>query len=248
MQTMNNKIKAAILDLDGVITQTASIHANAWKKLFDEYNLQRKEANKSTYPEFSIEKDYKKYLDGKPRYEGVNSFLQSKNIELPYGNKEDDPQQETICGLGNRKNEFFQEALEEKGVSPFPDTIEKIKEWKAKGLKVAVISSSKNCKPVLKSAGIIDLFDAIVDGVESEKRNIAGKPEPDIFLEAARELQVDSQQAFIVEDAIAGVKAGAKGDFALVVGMERDEKLHDKLKENGADKVVASLKELNITE
>jgi len=244
---MNNKIKAAILDLDGVITQTASIHANAWKKLFDQYNQQRKEAGKSSYPEFSIDNDYKKYLDGKPRYEGVRSFLESQAIKIPYGKKDDDPQQETICGLGNRKNKFFQEALEEEGVSPFPDTVEKIKEWKAKGLKVAVISSSKNCKPVLKQAGIIDLFDAIVDGIESERRNIEGKPAPDIFLEAARELQVDSQQAFIVEDAIAGVKAGEKGDFALVVGMEKDESQHDKLKQNGADKVVASLKELNMT-
>lgn len=241
-----SKIKAAILDLDGVITQTASIHAKAWKKLFDQYNQQRNDEGKTTYNEFTIEEDYKKYLDGKPRYEGVKSFLQAKGIELPYGDAKDSPQEETICGLGNRKNEFFQSALEEEGVAPFPDTIEKVKEWKSKGLKVAVISSSKNCKPVLEKAGIIDLFDAIVDGVESQKRNIKGKPAPDIFLEAAKELQVDSQQAFIVEDAIAGVQAGQKGDFAFVVGMEKDEHQHKKLKENGADKVVSSLKELKI--
>lgn len=241
-----NQIKAVILDLDGVITKTASIHARAWKKLFDQYNQQRKDQGKSTYPEFSIQNDYNQYLDGKPRYDGVQSFLKAKNIELPWGSTEDSPEEETVCGLGNRKNEFFQAALEEEGVSPFPDTVEKIKEWKAKGMKVAVISSSKNCVPVLQKAGIIDLFDAIVDGKESEKRKIEGKPAPDIFLEAARDLQVDSQQAIIVEDAISGVQAGQKGDFALVVGMEKDEQQHQKLKDNGADKVVSSLKELNL--
>lgn len=240
-----NKIKAAILDMDGVITKTASIHAKAWKKLFDQYNQQREEQGKPAYEEFSIKKDYNQYLDGKPRYDGVKSFLKAKDIELPWGDPDDSPQKETICGLGNRKNEFFQAALEEEGVNPFPDTIEKIKEWKSKGLKIAVISSSKNCVPVLQKAGIIDLFDAIVDGRESEKRQIKGKPAPDIFLEAAKDLQVDSQQAIIVEDAISGVQAGQKGDFALVIGMEKDEQKHEILKANGADKVVSSLKELN---
>jgi trehalose 6-phosphate phosphatase len=190
--------KAAILDLDGVITQTAEIHARAWKKLFDQYNEERKNRGNSTYDEFSIKSDYPKYLDGIPRYDGVKTFLEAKGIQLPEGSPEDEPTKETISGLGNRKNGFFQQALQEEGVTVFEDTVKKIHEWKDKGMRLAVISSSKSCKPILEEAGLIDLFDALVDGIESEKRNLKGKPAPDIFLEAAKDLNVRPQDAFIV--------------------------------------------------
>ncbi|MFW6351659.1 MAG: HAD family hydrolase [Bacteroidota bacterium] len=235
--------KAAILDLDGVITQTAEIHARAWKKLFDHYNEERNNRSDSTYDDFSIRNDYPKYLDGIPRYDGVRKFLEAKGIKLPYGNPEDEPTSETICGLGNRKNGYFQQALQEKGVTVFEDAVKKIHDWKAQGMKLAVISSSKNCKPILEEAGLIELFDAIVDGLESEKRNLKGKPAPDIFLEAAKDLNVSSRDAFIVEDALSGVEAGKKGDFGLVVGIARKDDT-EALKEHGADKVVTSLTDL----
>jgi len=237
------KYKAGILDLDGVITQTAEIHARAWKKLFDQYNEERNNRNDSTYDEFSIRNDYPKYLDGVPRYDGVKTFLEAKGIKLPYGSPEDEPTAETICGLGNRKNGYFQLALQEKGVTVFEDTVQKIHEWKDKGMKLAAISSSKSCKPILEEAGLIELFDAIVDGLESEKRNLKGKPAPDIFLEAARELNVATRDAFIVEDALSGVEAGQKGDFALVVGIARKDDA-EALKAHGADRVVTSMTDL----
>lgn len=237
------KYKAAILDLDGVITQTAEIHARAWKKLFDQYNEERNSRNDSTYDDFSIKSDYPKYLDGIPRYDGVKTFLEAKGIKLPYGSPEDEPTAETICGLGNRKNGYFQQALQEKGVTVFEDAVKKIYEWKAKGMKLAVISSSKNCKPILEEAKLIELFDAIVDGLESEKRNLKGKPAPDIFLEAARDLNVPTRDAFIVEDALAGVEAGKQGDFGLVVGIARKDDA-EALEKNGADRVVTSLTDL----
>ncbi|MGK7394368.1 MAG: HAD family hydrolase [Candidatus Cyclobacteriaceae bacterium M3_2C_046] len=238
------KYQGGILDLDGVITQTAKVHAKAWKKMFDQYNQQRKEQGKSTFNAFSLEEDYPNHLDGVPRYDGVQAFLASRDIELPYGDPSDPPDQETICGLGNRKNEFFRQALDEDGVEIYQDTVDKVKQWKADGLKIGVISSSKNCKPVLEKANLIQLFDVIIDGVVSNEMNIKGKPAPDIFLEAAKSLDISPQSSFMVEDAIAGVKAGKDGKFACVVGIASNTE-GSKLKEQGADLVVKSLKELD---
>ena len=236
----NFTFKAAILDMDGVITQTARLHARAWKKMFDEFLEKRKGKN---YKPLSIEKDYTEYIDGKPRFDGVRSFLKSRNIEVPEGEPGDEPDQETVYGLGMRKNEYFLKLLDEEGVQVFSDTEKLIREWKKEGIKLAVISSSRNCKHVMKAAGLIDLFDALVDGVISGERDLEGKPEPDIFLEASEMLKVEPHEAIIIEDAIAGVQAGRKGKFKLVVGVARRGE-GEILQEHGADIVVNKLTEL----
>lgn len=239
------EIRAAILDLDGVITQTAKLHAKAWKQMFDQYNQKRKAKGQDTYQEFSIKNDYPSYVDGIPRYDGVRNFLASRGISLPEGALEDNKEQETIKGLGNWKNELFQKLIKEEKPEVYPDSVKKIKEWKAQGLKVAVISSSKNCKMILESVSILDLFDTRVDGITAMNKNLAGKPEPDIFLEAARELGINPGEAFIVEDAILGVEAGKKGGFKYIYGISRNSEANN-LKEKGADQVISSLSEINI--
>jgi alpha,alpha-trehalase len=238
--------QAVILDLDGVITKTAHLHARSWQHMFNQYLEQHSTAGQKSPPPFDIDTDYRTYVDGKPRYDGVRSFLESRNIHLPQGEPDDPPDRETICGLGNRKNEIFLELLETEGVDVYEDTVEKIHQWRSQGLKTAVVSSSRNCKPILENAGLLDLFDAKVDGVDSAKLNLAGKPAPDIFLEAARELAVEPQQAVAIEDAISGVKAGRAGNFALVLGVDRQGNQRQDLLANGADRVVADLGNLDL--
>ncbi len=235
--------KAAILDLDGVITQTATLHAQAWKSLFDDYNDQRRRNGQSTFESFSIEIDYPKYLDGMPRYDGVANFLRSRGIDLPYGDPADDPGRETVCGLGNRKNQHFHALLEREGVKVFNGNVETMRKWKDQGLRLAVISSSKNCRNILEAAGLLELFEVRVDGVISQERGIPGKPAPDIFLEAARDLGVAPQEAIVVEDALAGVKAGKKGGFGWVIGIAEN---GEKLRALGADEVVSDLGQLRL--
>lgn len=228
---------AVIFDLDGVITRTAKVHAAAWKRLFDEFLA--KHAHGKREP-FDDEKDYRRYVDGKPRYDGIKSFLNTRNIELPHGSPQDGPDEETVCGLGNKKNQFFHRLLEERGVEVFEPTIALIRALRSAGLKTAVVSSSKNCGAVLESAGISDLFDAKVDGLDLESLGLTGKPSPDIFLEAARRLNVDPRRAVVVEDAISGVEAGRRGGFDLVIGVDRggqEAELHSA----GADVVVSTL-------
>ena len=231
----NHQYKAVILDLDGVITQTARLHALAWKQMFDDY-LPEQQAP------FSLKSDYYTYVDGKPRYDGVRSFLESRGIELPQGSPEELPEKKTICGLGNRKNEIFLEMLEKEGVETYPDTVEQICYWREQGVKIAVISSSRNCKAVLKAAGLTEVFDVKVDGVDSERLDLQGKPEPDIFWQAAHQLGVEPKQAIVVEDAIAGVEAGRAGGFKLVVGVVRDGN-SEALRSHGADLVVRDLRD-----
>jgi trehalose 6-phosphate phosphatase len=242
---MNQEIKAAIFDLDGVITETATLHARAWKQMFDAYNKRRKEDGKNTYTEFSIEEDYPVYLDGKPRYKGVKSFLESRQLDLPYGDPDDEPGKETICGLGNLKNDYFHKILDEEGVHIIEKNVFKLKEWRNKGLKTAIISSSKNCKQILKAAGIEHLFDVRVDGVISKERNLKGKPDPDIFVEAARELNVKPEESIIIEDALSGVEAGRRGNFKIVIGISGDNYKEQMLK-RGADVVVRDLGEYDL--
>ena len=237
--------RAAILDLDGVVTQTAKIHARAWKTMFDEYLRQRDERRRETHARFDIDADYGRYVDGKPRHEGVRSFLESRGISLPLGEVNDAPGTESIRGLGNRKNEIFGEALQRDGAEVYEDTIAQIGNWKRDGLKVAVVSSSRNCEAVLKSAHIADLFDATIDGNTVERHGLKGKPAPDIFLHAAEKLGVEPSQAIVVEDAIAGVQAGRAGRFGLVVGVDRD-RAGDDLWQAGADRVVHDLRNLQI--
>lgn len=233
-------IDAAILDMDGVITNTATVHEKAWRQMFDAYLSSKSE----DFKPFSRE-DYLKYVDGKPRYEGVESFLKSRKISIPYGKTTDKEGAETICGLGNKKNRMFVEIIEKEGVDVFTENIEQIKAWRAHGIKTAVISSSKNCKTILTKAGVLDLFDARVDGEISEKRNIKGKPEPQIFMEAAKEMGTKKSNVIVIEDAISGVRAGRKGNFGMVFGINPEGKKKELL-QNGADLVVKSLKEVNI--
>ena len=240
---MNYKFNAVIFDLDGVITKTALVHSAAWKKMFDEYLLEHAKKTGEQFVEFSHEKDYLPYVDGKPRYKGVESFLQSRGINLPFGDPSDDQGKETVCGLGNRKNQAFNEVLDRDGVEVYDSTVELIHRLKAEGIHIGVASSSKNCKGVLEAAGLIDLFETRVDGVVSAEIGLQGKPEPDIFTTAADNMGVTYDKAVVVEDAVSGVQAGNKGNFGLVLGIAREEN-EKELKINGADIVVTDIAEI----
>ena len=189
--------------------------------------------------------DYLSFVDGRPRYRGVETFLKSRGINIPFGEPEDEPRKETVCGLGNRKNEFFNKVLEEEGVGVYDSTIKLIQELLERGVKVGVATSSKNCVPILEKAGITDLFETRVDGVVSAELGLRGKPEPDIFAAACDNLGVKHHRAIVVEDAVSGVQAGAKGHFGLVIGVARENNA-DELKANGADVVVGDLSEINV--
>ncbi|MHA1565756.1 MAG: trehalose-phosphatase [Alphaproteobacteria bacterium] len=236
---------AMLFDLDGVVTDTASLHALAWKILFDEYLARRAAPDGKSWAPFDADRDYKTYVDGKPRYEGVDSFLRSRDIGCPYGTPDDDGDAETVCGLGNRKNALFNELLHRDGARPIPSSVRFIKAVRSLGLKTAVVSSSRNCGAILEAAGLVALFDAKVDGVYAAEFKLKGKPNPDTFLEAARLLGVDPSRAVVFEDAIAGVQAGRNGKFGLVVGVDRGGH-GDELRENGADVVVTKLTDINV--
>ena len=236
---------AAIFDMDGVITRTAAVHSLAWKKMFDEYLHYREREFHEPFHEFTHTSDYLNFVDGRPRYKGVDAFLKSRGINIPFGKPEDEPKQETVCGLGNRKNEFFNQVLVEEGVGVYDSTIKLIKELLERGIKVGVATSSKNCLPILEKAGITGLFATHVDGVVSAGLGLKGKPEPDIFTTASDNLGVKHHRAIVVEDAVSGVQAGRKGNFGLVIGVARENNARD-LKTNGADVVVTDLSELSV--
>jgi trehalose 6-phosphate phosphatase len=238
-----DEVDAVIFDLDGVVTRTATVHAAAWKRLFDEYLQRRADREGGPFQPFDADDDYRHYVDGKPRYDGVVSFLESRSISLTYGQPDDPPDKETVCGLGNRKNQYFLQHLREHGVDVYQSTVELVRGLKARGIKTAIISASKNCADVLEAAGISELFDVKVDGLDAEELGLAGKPNPAVFLEAARCLGVARERAVVVEDAIAGVQAGRDGHFGLVIGVNRSSK-RGVLKENGADVEVADLSEV----
>jgi beta-phosphoglucomutase family hydrolase len=234
-------VRALLFDLDGVLTRTATLHAASWKRLFDEYLAEHAKRTGQPFVPFDLVQDYRRYVDGKPRYDGVKSFLASRGMAIPWGAPADPPTRETVCGLGNRKDRYFEEALRERGVEIFPEAISLVRDARARGLKTAVVSSSKNCAPILKRAGLLDLFDARVDGVEAERLQLPGKPAPDTFLEAARRVGVEPDQAVVVEDAISGVEAGKRGGFR-VVGVDEGGD-GQALREHGADLVVSHLGE-----
>ncbi|MEF8795345.1 MAG: beta-phosphoglucomutase family hydrolase [Salinivenus sp.] len=238
----SRSVQAAILDLDGVVTETARLHARAWRDMFDAVLDERGEREGEDQSPFGVD-DYDQYVDGKPRYDGVRSFLEARGIDLPEGAPDDPPDAVTIHGLGNRKNERFHELLEQHGVEVYDDAIEQIRRWRTRGLGVAVVSSSKNCKTILERAGLLDLFDARVDGVVAERLGLDGKPAPDIFLEAADRLGVEPERAAVFEDARAGVEAGRAGGFGLVVGVSRNGN-DEALRAHGADVVVHDLREV----
>jgi alpha,alpha-trehalase len=236
---------AIIFDLDGVVTKTAEVHAAAWKQMFDEYLERRGERDGKSYEPFDRNADYRRYVDGKPRYDGVKSFMESRSIDLPYGDPDDEPGEETICGLGNRKNELFNNLLEKGGAPVFQSTVDLIHTLRDKGFKIAVASSSQNCAAVLQAAHLPHLFEANVAGVDLAELGLDGKPAPDMFLEAARRLGVDPHRAVVVEDAIAGVEAGRRGNFACVVGVDREDET-EALQERGAQVVVKDLAEIQV--
>ena len=238
-------IKALIFDLDGVITRTASVHARAWKQVFDEYLKERRENGESVYTPFDIEEDYRRYVDGKPRYKGVKSFLDTRDITLPQGTPDSKPGWDSVCAIGNRKNEIFHEMLGKEGPEVFTDAAEKIQKWKNNGFKTAVVSSSKNCKAVLESAGLKHLFEVRVDGVIAQEQGLTGKPAPDIFVYAAEKIGVNPRNSVVMEDARSGVQAGKAGGFGLVVGVAR-KKQGKVLLENGADVAVRSFEDIEI--
>lgn len=239
------RFDAVIFDLDGVVTKTADVHAATWKRLFDDYLRLRAKRDGTAFKEFDAGEDYLRYVDGKPRYDGVQSFLVSRDIHLERGSPSDGNDVETVCGLGNRKNAMFRAELNANGVEPYESTLELLRALRAAGFKTAIISSSKNCMPVLEAAGATDLFDAAVEGVESARIGIAGKPAPDIFLEAARRLGVDPSRAAAVEDAISGVQSASAGGFACVIGVNREGD-PERLARNGATVVVSDLAEVGV--
>ncbi len=212
---------AFIFDLDGVVTATASVHASAWKRMFDDFLSRYAERTGEPFREFDINTDYLQYVDGIPRVDGVRAFLASREIDLPEGTPQDGPDDETVYGLGNLKNQYFLDDLKKKGPKVYQSTVDLIKRLRTAGLKTAIISSSKNCAEILETVDLMDRFDVRVDGVISEKLGIAGKPEPDIFLAAAQQLSVSPARAVVIEDAISGVQAGRAGHFGLVVGVAR---------------------------
>jgi beta-phosphoglucomutase family hydrolase len=234
------RFDAVLFDLDGVITATASVHATAWKQMFDEFLAAHAERTGTAFVPFDIEDDYKPYVDGRPRYDGVATFLKSRQIDLPRGEPSDDPNQLTVCGLGNRKNALIQEVLAQDGVEVFEGSVKLVFWLHQQVIRQAIVSSSKNAKAVLEAAGIIDLFEVRVDGVVAAQKKLPGKPRPDTFLEAARMLGVEPLRAVVVEDALAGVKAGVNGSFGLVIGVDREGE-PEALKEAGADIVVDDL-------
>ncbi len=236
--------EAVIFDLDGVITKTANVHSRAWKKMFDDYLRFREEKKGETFKEFTSE-DYLHYVDGKPRYDGVKSFLDSRHIALPFGRPDDDPEQETVCGLGNRKNIAFNEVLKNEGVEAYPSTVKLLEQLKKDGIRIGVASSSKNAEGVLKTAGLMNFIETRVDGVVSAEMGLHGKPAPDIFVTAAKNLEVAPDRSIVVEDATSGVQAGRNGNFGLVLGLAREDNVQA-LKANGADIVVEDLDEITL--
>jgi beta-phosphoglucomutase family hydrolase len=236
-------VRACLFDLDGVLTQTAKVHAAAWKEMFDAFLRERAAKAGEPFRPFDPVADYDEYVDGKPRYDGVRSFLAARSIELPEGEESDPPGVETVTGLGNRKNELVLHVIREQGVEAYEGSVRYVRAAREAGLHRAVVSSSSNCRELLAAAGIEDLFEERIDGLVAERDHLKGKPAPDTFLAGARALGVAPRQAAVFEDALAGVAAGRAGGFACVVGVDRVGQA-DELREHGADLVVSDLAEL----
>jgi beta-phosphoglucomutase family hydrolase len=236
-------ITTCLFDLDGVLTRTAKIHAQAWKEMFDGFLREWAERTGEPFEEFDRPTDYDEYVDGKPRLDGVRSFLESRGIEMPMGSPTDPPDAETVHALGTRKNDLVLELIREQGVEPYEGSVRFAEAARERGLRRAVVSSSTNCQDVLVAAGIDHLFEARIDGVVAEREQLAGKPAPDTFLAGARLLGAEPKAAAVFEDALAGVEAGRAGAFGWVVGVDRSGQA-EALRRRGADVVVQDLEEL----
>jgi beta-phosphoglucomutase family hydrolase len=236
-------VRVCLFDLDGVLTQTAKVHAAAWKEMFDAFLRGRAAEQGENFVAFDAVRDYDEDVDGRPRAEGVRSFLASRHIDLPEGSPDDPPDALTISGLGERKNEIVLEMIREHGVEPYDGSVRYVNAARAAGLRCCVVSSSTNCRDVLAAAGIADLFEAIIDGHVAEAEQLKGKPAPDTYLAGARAAGEKPEHAAVFEDALVGVEAGRAGKFAIVVGIDRVGQAAE-LKAHGADIVVGDLSEL----
>jgi beta-phosphoglucomutase family hydrolase len=234
---------AVLLDLDGVITDTASIHAACWKQMFDEYLQNRATQRGEAFRPFDIETDYRLYVDGKPRFDGCRDFLTSRGFQLPEGSAADPPEAETVCGLANRKNDLVNKIIEEKGVKPYEGSVKFLQQLGHQQFKRAVVTSSEHCETVLRVAKLDAFFDVRVDGNMIHAQKLAGKPSPDTYLMAAKLLGVEPTRAIVIEDALSGVEAGRAGKFGLVIGVAR-KGTAEELRHHGAHLVVKDLKEL----
>jgi alpha,alpha-trehalase len=242
-EVTRERFDAVLFDLDGVVTSTAALHMAAWKCVFDAFldvlapgvGIDRRPFD---------ERDYRVYVDGKPRYDGVRGFVASRAVTLAEGHPDDPPGRETVCGLGNRKNEVFRAELDARGATAFPSTVGWIGELRRQEFKTAVVTASRNGAAVLAATGVADLFDVVFDGNTASRLGIAGKPAPDTYVAAARMLDVETRRAVVVEDAIAGVRAGRDGGFGLVIGLAGPDDA-DEMLDNGADIVVADLGEMS---
>jgi len=243
MLGLPGEVRACLFDMDGVVTQTATVHAAAWKEMFDGFLRQYAEKNGQPFVPFDSAHDYDEYVDGKPRLDGTRSFLKSRGIELPEGGPSDPPSAWTIVGLGNRKNDLVLKVLERDGVEVYDGSIRYITAVRAAGLRTAIVSSSANTVQVLATAGIEELFDVRVDAQVARDHGLHGKPAPDTYCDAARMLGAPPAAAAVFEDALAGVKAGRAGNFGLVVGVDRAGQA-EQLRAHGADIVVQDLAEL----
>lgn len=241
-----SRFEAFLFDLDGVLTRTAGLHAAAWKRLFDDHLAAQAAGAGGPFESFDIVADYRAYVDGKPRHAGIRDFLASRGFRLPEGTPRDDASQETVHGLGKRKNRYFLASLEQEGVRVYQPAVALVRQARTLGVKTAVVSSSRNTAAILRVARLTDLFQVRVDGVEVARLGLPGKPDPAMFLEAARRLGVRPAQGVVFEDATAGVEAGRRGGFGLVVGVgERDQA--QRLHEHGAHVVVADLGAIRLT-
>lgn len=238
-----SNIRACLFDLDGVLTETAKLHARAWQRMFDDFLRARSNTAGTPFVPFDVVRDFEKYVDGKPRDDGTRAFLASRGIQLPEGSSSDPPAAETIHGLSARKDELLHELLRQEGVRAFPGSLRYLHAVRNAGLRTAVVSSSRNGHDVLVAAGIADLFDARIDGVVAAERHLTGKPAPDTYLAAAQALAVAPTDAAVFEDAPAGVEAGHAGHFAFVVGVDRAGQAEE-LRRRGANVVVRDLSEL----
>jgi beta-phosphoglucomutase family hydrolase len=238
-----SRIRACLFDLDGVLAQTATLHAAAWKTMFDRFLRMRATQTGDRFVPFDSGADYAAYVDGKPRRDGVRSFLAARHIELPAGRVNDPFDAETISGLANRKNELVLALIREHGVEAYPGSVRYVNAVRAAGLRCAVVSSSANAREVLEAAGIAHLFDERLDGIDAERMQLKGKPVPDVFLAAARALWVFPCEAAVFEDALAGIAAGRAGSFGVVIGVDRLGQAQA-LRDQGADIVVSDLAEL----
>ncbi|MEU2112736.1 beta-phosphoglucomutase family hydrolase [Streptomyces sp. NPDC019507] len=243
MLGLPDHVRTCLFDLDGVLTRTAKVHAAAWKEMFDDFLRRRADREGAAFVPFDAVRDYDEYVDGRPREDGVRTFLASRGVELPDGAPDDPPGRETVNGLGTRKNELVLRRIREDGVEAYEGSVAYVRAVRDAGLRTAVVSSSANCRDVLAAAGIEDLFDERVDGIVAHEQGLPGKPAPDTYLAAARALGAAPRDAAVFEDALAGVEAGRAGSFGLVVGVDRTGQAEE-LRRHGADVVVDDLAEL----